>query len=367
MAQVPYSGAINISMWGGTTGASAESIREVLAYEFGYTGSNNWNNMIAYAKTSTIIENYRSEVRPASVGLLTSTNHFRGFPVVSSNIKTIYYQFQSPRFVDEELDHYTAWAVQGTDDGVLGATEGFQFKAYKAGSAGDTFSALALYWFSEPTEFIVYIANPAFRIGLFSPSFDGILTTVKVYAMSVLGVKGSQIGSTSEFFIEDTGSDQLLSGNYGKVLGIPTANIGSKGFYIEVIQIDADFNFPIVYNWQNSLFGTPIDNTVSATLEGTAVNQTDQTITGWDGKTFVRDISWVVTAADIAAISGGEAFLNIKFGTTAGGSNIATGSVSTTSAATLSLYSIMLASNFSSLSYGDSLHVEIEISDVGIV
>lgn len=85
MARVPLTGSFN--MVGGTTGASATSIEEVLVYEFGYTRSGDFNDMVSFAKSNCIIENFSESVRPVSGDIddIDSTIHFRGFPTPSDD------------------------------------------------------------------------------------------------------------------------------------------------------------------------------------------------------------------------------------------------------------------------------------------
>ena len=86
MAQVPLPSSTDINIFGGSTGAAATSIYEVVKHVCGTPASATFDAILATVHAGTggvTINDFNPNQRPSS-GLLSDikeTHHFRGFPV----------------------------------------------------------------------------------------------------------------------------------------------------------------------------------------------------------------------------------------------------------------------------------------------
>ena len=82
ISRVPKTG--NVSMFDGTVGLGATSIREVVADILGPVDAD-FNSILAKAKALASIEDFEPAYRPKTVALITKSSNFRGYPVLQGS------------------------------------------------------------------------------------------------------------------------------------------------------------------------------------------------------------------------------------------------------------------------------------------
>lgn len=80
MASVPLTG--NVSYFD-----DSNSIHQVLVSEFSYAGAANSNAIISWCKSNVPLARFHPQWRPSTIGGLSHSSHFRGFPVPQTDIE----------------------------------------------------------------------------------------------------------------------------------------------------------------------------------------------------------------------------------------------------------------------------------------